>query len=68
MTTGHKKLLAAGITELVLGAGCMALTFRNGRMRVPAALFTAAAVTAGTFHICAALTGMPTDEEESPAP
>ena len=56
MTTGHKKLLAAGITELVLGAGCMALTIRGGRMRPPWALLTAAAVTAGTFHICGALT------------
>ena len=68
MRTGNRKLTALGAVELLLGAGCMALTFRNGRMRVPAALFTAAAVTAGTFHICAALTGMPTDEEESPAP
>ena len=56
MTTGHKKLLAAGITELVLGAGCMALTIRGGRMRVPSAFFTAAAVSAGVFHICGALT------------
>ena len=66
MTTGHRKLLAAGITELLLGAGCMALTLRSGRMRIPAALFTAAAVAAGTFQISAALTEMPVDEKERP--
>ena len=56
MTTGNRALAALGAAELLLGAGCMAWTLRSGRMRLPWALFTAAAVTAGTFHICGALT------------
>lgn len=40
-----------GAAELLLGVGCMALTFRKGRPRISRAVFTAAAVTAGMFHI-----------------
>ena len=57
MRIGNKSLGALGAAELLpLGAVCMARTFRSGRMRPPWALLTAAAVTAGTFHICGAWT------------
>ena len=56
MRIGNKSLGALGAAELLLGAVCMARTFRSGRMRPPWALLTAAAVTAGTFHVCGALT------------
>ena len=55
MRIGNRMLTVLGAAELLLGAGCVTLTLRNGRIRLPWALVTAAAVTAGTFHICGAL-------------
>ena len=56
MRSGNKNLGALGAAELLLGAVCMARTFRSGRVRLPWVILTAAAVTAGTFSICGALT------------
>lgn len=56
MRIGNKGLGVLGAAELLLGAACMVRSFRSGRMRPSRALLTAAAVTAGTFHICGALT------------
>ena len=56
MKTGHKRQLAGGALGLMAGIGLVLRACLTGRWRVSlTALLTAAAVTAGTFHICGAL-------------